>query len=302
MLVAGAGREPTLLDFFVEAPGRRRPAEPRAPSWSRSTSRSATRSRSSTSAPASVRRLRRCRRGSARRAPPVRLAAARGAGGAGRARWRARASRSTPSRPTSSRSSAGSSPRRPSRAALFAPDGRPLRERRRVLRQPELGDALERLGAEGAAPFYAGDVAAAVVDWLAERGGMLTAADLARLRGRRARAGRASPTAAATVLTNPPPSAGGILIAYALALLDRAPEPRRPRRARRRRWRPRRASARRSSSTGSTRPASPSASSASRLGLDTHIAVARRRGPRVRGDLLQRRGLRRWSCPARAST
>ena len=47
-----------------------------------------------------------------------------------------------------------------------------------ALRQPELGDALERLGAEGARPFYEGDIAAAIVDWLAERGGLVTKADL----------------------------------------------------------------------------------------------------------------------------
>ena len=76
----------------------------------------------------------------------------------------------------------------PEAAALFAPDGRLLRAGER-LRQPELGDALERLGAEGARPFYEGDIAAAIVDWLAARGGLVTAADLARLRGGRPRAG-----------------------------------------------------------------------------------------------------------------
>ena len=88
-----------------------------------------------------------------------------------------------------------------------------------VLRDPELADALERLGAEGAAPFYTGDVGAAVSARVCELGGTLTVADLAayravprspvrvRYRGR-------------DVLTNPPPSAGGTLLAYALALLD----------------------------------------------------------------------------------
>src|ERR1039458_1420646 len=62
-------------------------------------------------------------------------------------------------------------------AALFAPGGRLLRAGDR-LRQPELADALERLGAEGARPFYEGDIGAAIVGWLAERGGLVTAADL----------------------------------------------------------------------------------------------------------------------------
>jgi gamma-glutamyltranspeptidase / glutathione hydrolase len=107
----------------------------------------------------------------------------------------------------------------PEASALFAPSGRLLCAGERI-RQPELGDALERLAAEGSAPFYDGDIAAAIVSWLGERGGLLTAADLrayevvdrpplaVRYRGR-------------TVLTNPPPSAGGILIARALASLDR---------------------------------------------------------------------------------
>jgi gamma-glutamyltranspeptidase/glutathione hydrolase len=38
---------------------------------------------------------------------------------------------------------------------------------------------LERLAAEGAAPFYTGEVATAVCDWVGERGGMLSPADLA---------------------------------------------------------------------------------------------------------------------------
>jgi gamma-glutamyltranspeptidase/glutathione hydrolase len=105
----------------------------------------------------------------------------------------------------------------PECAALFAPDGVVVRAGD-VVRQPELADALERLGADGASPFYTGDVAAAIVEWVAAGGGTLTAADLrayevvdrepvhAAYRGR-------------DVLTNPPPSAGGILIAHALAAL-----------------------------------------------------------------------------------
>jgi gamma-glutamyltranspeptidase / glutathione hydrolase len=111
----------------------------------------------------------------------------------------------------------------PECAALWAPSGR-LLEEGEVLRNPELGDALERLGSDGDEPFYRGDLAQLVCDWLAARGGMLTAADLARYSAigrvpvRVSYRGR-------EVLTNPPPSAGGTLIAYALALLDRGPAP-----------------------------------------------------------------------------
>ncbi len=107
--------------------------------------------------------------------------------------------------------------------ALFAPDGRLLREGD-TFRNPDLAEALELLGREGAAPFYTGEIAAAVIEWLDGRGAMLTGADLAAYRVvdrepvRVAYRGR-------DVVTNPPPSAGGTLIAYALALLERSPEP-----------------------------------------------------------------------------
>ncbi|MGO9497622.1 MAG: gamma-glutamyltransferase family protein [Solirubrobacteraceae bacterium] len=110
----------------------------------------------------------------------------------------------------------------PECAALFAPDGHVARAGD-VVRQPELADALERMGSEGAAPFFTGDIAAAIVDWLAERGGIVTAEDLAayqvvdRTPIRVSYRGR-------EVVTNPPPSAGGILIAHALAVLDSAPD------------------------------------------------------------------------------
>jgi gamma-glutamyltranspeptidase/glutathione hydrolase len=91
-----------------------------------------------------------------------------------------------------------------------------------VVRLPDVAEGLERLAAEGAAPFYTGEIATAVCDWVGERGGALSPADLAAYevvarelieisyRGLRVR-------------TNPPPSAGGILIAAVLAELDREP-------------------------------------------------------------------------------
>ncbi len=106
----------------------------------------------------------------------------------------------------------------PEARAAFAPAGRALREGERFA-SAELARTIERFGAEGAAPFYTGDLAAAVADWLAGSGGQLSRADLeayaavprapvqARYRGR-------------DVLTNPPPSAGGTLLALALARLD----------------------------------------------------------------------------------
>jgi gamma-glutamyltranspeptidase/glutathione hydrolase len=111
----------------------------------------------------------------------------------------------------------------PECAALWAPDGQLLREGG-ILRNPELGEALVRLARDGAEPFYEGDIAKAVCDWLAEHGGSLRAADLAGYE-----AIEREPIRIAyrdrEILTNPPPSAGGTLLAYALALLDRGPTP-----------------------------------------------------------------------------
>ena len=110
----------------------------------------------------------------------------------------------------------------PECAALFAPAGRLLRDGD-TFRNPDLADALELLGRDGAAPFYRGEVAASVIEWLAGRGAMLTAADLAAYRVIDRRPVRVA-YRGRDVVTNPPPSAGGTLIAYALALLERSPE------------------------------------------------------------------------------
>lgn len=93
-----------------------------------------------------------------------------------------------------------------------------------VLRLPDVADGLERLAAEGAAPFYTGAVAAAVCDWVGERGGMLSPADLAAYEVV-AREPIDIPYRGLRVRTNPPPSAGGILIAAVLAELDGEPAP-----------------------------------------------------------------------------
>src|SRR5439155_20545625 len=66
----------------------------------------------------------------------------------------------------------------PEAAAIYAPEGRLLREGE-VIRAPELGDLLERLGSEGPGFLYEGDVAQRVSDWVLERGGLLTVEDLA---------------------------------------------------------------------------------------------------------------------------
>jgi gamma-glutamyltranspeptidase / glutathione hydrolase len=107
----------------------------------------------------------------------------------------------------------------PEAAALYHPEGRRLVEGD-LFRYPEMSDALERFAADGAEPFYRGDVAQRVCEWVRERGGTLGLDDMAAYEpiGRRpVKAGFRGHD----VLTNAPPSSGGILIAYSLGILER---------------------------------------------------------------------------------
>ncbi len=114
----------------------------------------------------------------------------------------------------------------PESDALYAPEGRTLREGE-TIRLPELGALLERLGAEGPDFLYRGDVAAACSAWVLERGGLLTTDDLAAYEVIERPPARVS-YQGREVLTNPPPSSGGILIADALGILERLERPHDP--------------------------------------------------------------------------
>jgi gamma-glutamyltranspeptidase/glutathione hydrolase len=103
-------------------------------------------------------------------------------------------------------------------AERFAPGGSPLREGD-LFRDAELAATIERLGTEGAEPFYRGDIAAAVIAELEPRGGVLTATDLERYEAVPRDPVRVT-YRAREVLTNPPPNAGGTLLAMALERLD----------------------------------------------------------------------------------
>ena len=120
----------------------------------------------------------------------------------------------------------------PEAAALYEPDGPPAARPASCFACPSWATCSSGSGAEGPGFLYDGDVAAAVSDWVLERGGLLTRggpgesyevdrapAGAARFRGRE-------------VLTNPPPSSGGILIADALRAAGAA----RPARATPGRW------------------------------------------------------------------
>ena len=272
MLVAPPGEEPVLLDFFVEAPGR-----------------GLARGRDARAAARRRRRLRRRgpgvqhrRRGGGhvrhrRRAPRPRPSAsaaaarrARRAGGGARARRRRRQrAAGVPVRDPRAdhRGDAGGA------RALHA--GRPAAARRArstaTRRSPTRSSGSAR---RAPAPFYTGDVAAAVCAWVADRGGLLTRAGPRRVRApsrarrcasryrgddgasptrRRARAGSCSPTrsrcsSAARRRRRSPALVDAMEAAQARA---HAGVPRRAVRAR----------------------ASSSASRASRLGATTHISA-----------------------------
>jgi gamma-glutamyltranspeptidase/glutathione hydrolase len=112
--------------------------------------------------------------------------------------------------------------RLPGTRELYAPEGRRLREGDRFA-FPELAVALERFGAEGAEPFCRGEIATALGDFVLANGGTLGPADFAAYEAIERKPIRA-PFRGCDVLTNPPPSSGGILIAFCLGLLERLGE------------------------------------------------------------------------------
>jgi gamma-glutamyltranspeptidase/glutathione hydrolase len=88
------------------------------------------------------------------------------------------------------------------------------------LRLPDLADTLEAIGRRGAAAVYTGSRARAIVSTVREGGGTVTLDDLAAYRVVWRRPTRVG-FQGTEVVSNPPPSSGGVLIAYGLALLER---------------------------------------------------------------------------------
>jgi gamma-glutamyltranspeptidase / glutathione hydrolase len=107
----------------------------------------------------------------------------------------------------------------PETRRVYAPGGRVLREGE-TFRFGDLAEALERYAADGPEPFYGGEIARAIAAWVTERGGTLGVEDLAAYRPIIREPVRGS-FHGREVLTNPPPSSGGTLIALCLDLLER---------------------------------------------------------------------------------
>ena len=107
------------------------------------------------------------------------------------------------------------------RAALEGPDGRWIETGDRVVVHG-LADTLAALAEDGPATFYTGDIARAISDDMAARGGLVTAEDLAAYRPD-VRAALAVDVGAWRLGTNPPPAIGGAVLAAMLTLLDGRP-------------------------------------------------------------------------------
>lgn len=86
---------------------------------------------------------------------------------------------------------------------------------------PDFADTLEALAKDGPRLFYEGEIATAI-EACCREGGLLTREDLARYRVVE-RTPLAIESPGMTIHTNPPPSSGGSLIAFALNLLDSLP-------------------------------------------------------------------------------
>ena len=95
-----------------------------------------------------------------------------------------------------------------------------------TLRQPELAATLKRIARNGAAEFYSGETAHAIVDDMSRLGGLITLEDLAKYQPKVREVLRAkydSNGHAWEVLTSPPPSSGGVAVIEALNMLQRVP-------------------------------------------------------------------------------
>jgi gamma-glutamyltranspeptidase / glutathione hydrolase len=103
--------------------------------------------------------------------------------------------------------------------AIYGPRGDRLAAGDRLVMR-DLAETLEQLAADGARTFYEGALARELADHISSEGGMVTRDDLSRYRVIWRRPIDAN-FRGHRFVSNPPPSSGGVLLAYALRLLDR---------------------------------------------------------------------------------
>jgi gamma-glutamyltranspeptidase/glutathione hydrolase len=108
----------------------------------------------------------------------------------------------------------------PEGRAIYGQHGR-MRAGERVV-MDDLASTLEVLADGGAQALYEGELGLELVRYLGESGGLITREDLREYRVIWRRPIRV-PYEGQEVVSNPPPSSGGILIGYGLSLLDRLP-------------------------------------------------------------------------------
>jgi len=87
---------------------------------------------------------------------------------------------------------------------------------------PHLAESVQLLATEGSEALHAGALGRAIIDHLADHGGILTVADLAAYRAVE-RPALALERSGWRLATNPAPAAGGVCLAALLALLDGRP-------------------------------------------------------------------------------
>jgi len=109
----------------------------------------------------------------------------------------------------------------PAAEALYCPGGE-LVDAETLLRNPDYAEFLERFAREGADAFYRGEIAERIDRVSREHGGLLRREDLEGYRVEKRRP-IAFDYRGDRVLTNPPPSAGGSLIAFTLRMLEGLP-------------------------------------------------------------------------------
>ncbi|MBE9528887.1 MAG: gamma-glutamyltransferase, partial [Proteobacteria bacterium] len=101
--------------------------------------------------------------------------------------------------------------------AIYAPAGRELTEGERLVNRP-MAETFDYLAREGLHKFYEGDIARRMLEGFGTRG-LLTAKDISEYRVIE-RTPLKLNYRGRTVFTNPPPSSGGTLIAFALRLIE----------------------------------------------------------------------------------